>query len=372
MIRSERDELMDITAPQTQVEGEDVATLSHERAVTTPEVSLIIPTHDRRERLRMVLAALEHQTVAAELYEVLIICDHCSDETAEMCRAFAAEYRLRVFEQAPDLRGPAAARNLGVREAAAAIILFIDDDVVPEATLIAEHLRTHREDERAVVIGPLLAPPDFRMQPWTRWEAETLAKQYRDMTDGKWEPTPRQFYTGNASVRREYILAAGGFDASFGRAEDVELAYRFRDQQLTFHFSPAAKGWHHARRPLRSWLNIATAYGEADVIMYRNGRRMTLDSMAKEFHWRHRAIQRVARLAVGRPYLSGPLVALLLTIAFLANLLRRARVAGACYSAIFNLRYYSRVSHELGGRRAFWKLVDGARPAPAAEAPQPA
>jgi GT2 family glycosyltransferase len=368
MISSERGELMDMTAPRTEVENAVANDLSDERAITTPEISLIIPTHDRRERLRMVLAALEHQTIDADRYEVLVICDHCSDESAEMCRTFVAEYRLRVFEQEPDLRGPAAARNLGVREAAAPIILFIDDDVVPEATLIAEHVRTHREDERAVVIGPLLAPPDFRMQPWTRWEAEMLAKQYRDMTDGKWEPTPRQFYTGNASVRREYILAAGGFDASFGRAEDVELAYRFRDQQLTFHFSPAAKGWHHARRPLRSWLNIATAYGEADVIMYRNGRRMTLDSMAKEFHWRHRAIQRVARLAVGRPYLSGPLIALLLTIAFLANLLRRGQIAGACYSAIFNLRYYNRVSREFGGRKAFWKLVDGARPAPEAKA----
>jgi GT2 family glycosyltransferase len=361
---------MDTTESRIEAGRETVGGRSARQATATPEVSLIIPTRNRCERLRMVLAALEHQTIAADRYEVLVICDHCDDETAEMCRAFATEYQLRVFEQEPDLRGPAAARNLGVQEAAAPIILFIDDDVVPEATLIAEHLRTHQEDERAVVIGPLLAPPDFRMQPWTRWEAETLAKQYRDMTDGKWEPTPRQFYTGNASVRREYILEAGGFDASFGRAEDVELAYRFRDQQLTFHFNPAAKGWHHARRPLRSWLNIATAYGEADVIMYRNGRRMTLDSMAKEFHWRRRAIQRVARLAVGRPYLSGPLVALLLTIAFLANLLRRAQIAGACYSAIFNLRYYSRISREMGGRKSFWKLVDGARPAQAAESPQ--
>lgn len=335
----------------------------------TPDVSLVIPTYDRRERLRMVLAALEHQTIAPTRYEVLVICDNCSDGTAEMCRSLVVDYRLRVLEQVPQ-QGPAAARNRGVREAAAPVILFIDDDVVPEATLVEEHLRLHLEDERAVVIGPLLAPPDFRLQPWTRWEAEMLVKQYRDMTDGKWEPTPRQFYTGNASVRREYILAAGGFDDSFGRAEDVELAYRFRDQQLTFRFNPAAKGWHHARRPLRSWLNIATAYGDADVIMYRSGRLMTLDSMAREFHWRRPAIQRLAHLCVGRAYFGAPIIAFLLTFAFLANLIHKGGVAGACYSAIFNLRYYDRIAHEIGGRKAFWKLVDGAQPEPAA--PQPA
>lgn len=356
---------MDTTEARIEAGRETAGGRSAQQATTTPEVSLIIPTHNRCERLRMVLAALEHQTISADCYEVLVICDHCDDETAEMCRAFAVEYQLRVFEQEPDLRGPAAARNLGVREAAAPIILFIDDDVVPEATLIAEHLRTHHEDERAVVIGPLLAPPDFRMQPWTRWEAETLAKQYRDMTDGKWEPSPRQFYTGNASVRREYILAAGGFDASFGRAEDVELAYRFRDQHLTFHFSPGAKGWHHARRPLSSWLNIATAYGKADVIMYRNGRLMTLQSMAREFYERRPGIKRLTRFALGRPYVSWPILAALLTLAFVANLLRRDRVTGACYSAIFNLRYYQQISRDIGGRKAFWKLVNDARPIPA-------
>ena len=333
------------------------------RSVVTPDVSLIIPTHDRCERLRMVLAALEHQTIPPSRYEVLVVCDNCGDGTVDMCRSLVVDYQLRVLEQVPQ-QGPAAARNLGVQEAAAPVILFIDDDVVPEATLVEEHLRLHLEDERAVVIGPLLAPPDFRLQPWTRWEAEMLVKQYRDMTDGKWEPTPRQFYTGNASVRREYILAAGGFDTKFGRAEDVELAYRFRDQRLNFHFNPAAKGWHHARRPLRSWLNIASAYGEADVIMYRSGRRMTLESMAKEFHERRSSIQRLARLGVGRPYLAGPIVALLLTLAFLAHLLRRDKVVSACYSAIFNLRYYERISREIGGRKAFWKLVDGARPSP--------
>lgn len=342
-----------------------------EQPTTTPDISLIIPTHDRRERLRMVLAALEHQTIPPARYEVLVICDDCADGTAEMCRSLMVDYRLRVLEQIPQ-QGPAAARNRGVREAAAPVILFIDDDVVPEATLVEEHLRLHLEDERAVVIGPLLAPPDFRLQPWTRWEAEMLVKQYRDMTEGKWEPTPRQFYTGNGSVRREYILVAGGFDDTFGRAEDVELAYRFRDQRLNFHFNPAAKGWHHARRPLRSWLNIATAYGEADVIMYRNGRLMTLQSMAKEFYERRPLVQQLARLCVGRPYLCGPAVALLLAIALLANRFPRARIASACYSAIFNLRYYDRISQEIGGRKAFWKMVNDARPQPIAPQPEPA
>jgi GT2 family glycosyltransferase len=334
--------------------------------VALPVVSLVIPTHNRRESLRMVLEALAQQTTPADQYEALVICDGCTDDTAEMCRALRVKYRLRLFEQTSN-QGPAAARNRGVQEAAAPLILFIDDDVVPEPTLIAEHMRLHEQDERAVVIGPLLAPPNFRLNPWTRWEEAMLIKQYDGMMAGKWEPTPRQFYTGNASVRREYILAAGGFDAHFRRAEDIELAYRFLDQGLRFHFNPQAKGWHHVRRPLRSWLSIPTEYGWADVAMYRSNRQRILKNMAKEFHRRQRPLQHLARACLGNPRRLRLTVSALLVAARLADWLRQPKIANAAFSAIFNLRYWQSVSEQIGGRAAFWQQVETYHPE--AEAP---
>ncbi len=337
-------------------------TVPIEAAAATPAISLVIPTHNRCDSLRMVLTALTRQTISAEHFEVLVICDGCTDGTAPMCQALKVPYRLRVLEQTPN-QGPAAARNRGVREAAAPIILFLDDDVVPEATLIAEHLRTQQQDERAVVIGPLLAPPGFRLNPWTRWEETMLHKQYQDMAAGKWEPTPRQFYTGNSSVRRDSILAVGGFDPQFRRAEDVELAYRLRQQGLRFYFNAEAKGWHHALRPLSAWLKISTAYGWADVAMYRSGRLMTLQSMAKEFHWRQRPLQRLAHGCVGHRARMRLTVLALLVAAWLADWLHQPRIADAAYSAIFNLRYWHSVSEQLGGRAAFWELVQAHQPA---------
>jgi GT2 family glycosyltransferase len=342
--------------------GAQVSDTATSGTLALPVVSLVIPTHNRCQSLRMVLEALTRQTTPASDYEVLVICDGCTDGTAAMCRELAVGYRLRVLEQTPN-QGPAAARNRGVHEAAAPLILFIDDDVVPEPTLIAEHLRLHAQDERAVVIGTLLAPPGFRLNPWTRWEEAILRKQYADMAAGKWAPTARQFYTGNASVRREHILAAGGFNAQFRRAEDVELAYRFRDQHLRFYFNQDATGWHHALRSLRSWLTISTAYGQADVAMYRSGRLMTLQSMAREFHGRQPLLKRLARFCVGRPGRVRLAVGVLLALARLLDWLRQRRLSNAAYSAIFNLRYWQSVSDELGGAAAFWALVQQYQPA---------
>jgi GT2 family glycosyltransferase len=326
-----------------------------------PLVSLVIPTHNRCASLRMVLESLKRQTIPPEQFEVLVICDGCTDDTIAMCQGLATPYTLRSIEQTPN-QGPAAARNRGVAEATAPLILFIDDDVDPEATLIAEHLRVHAKDGQAVVIGPLLAPPKIRLNPWTEWEEVMLDKQYRAMSAHEWEPTPRQFYTGNASVRREYILKAGGFDPRFRRAEDIELAFRLSELGLRFYFNLEAKGWHHARRSLRSWLNIPAAYGQADVAMSRNGCDTMLVCMAKEFLDRRRYLRWLARACVGHAGRGRLVTGALLASAPLANWIGQRKIAHAAYSAIFNVRYWQSVSEQLGGASAFWELIEKHRP----------
>jgi len=78
------------------------------------------------------------------------------------------------------------------------------------------------------------------MVPWVRWEQEMLMKQYKALLRKDWPATARQFYTGNASVRRSHIVAAGGFDEGFRRAEDVELAYRL-DKRASSLFSTSRR-----------------------------------------------------------------------------------------------------------------------------------
>ena len=68
----------------------------------------------------------------------------------------------------------------------------------------------------------------------------------------------------NTSLGSHHIL--GGFDASFRRAEDVELAYRLAKQGLRFLFNPKAIGYHVAERSFNSWIAIPYAYGRNYVI----------------------------------------------------------------------------------------------------------
>ena len=88
------------------------------------------------------------------------------------------------------------------------------------------------------------------------------------MLRGDWEPTFRQFWTGNASVARQAVLDAGGFDPDFPRGEDVELARRLHVRGMRFRFNPKARGFHHAERSLAAWVKMHESYGELEVQIF--------------------------------------------------------------------------------------------------------
>lgn len=327
-----------------------------------PFFSVVMPTYQRRESLRRTLETLAHVDYPCERLELVVVSDGSTDGTVEMVRSLDLPFPAQVLEQ-PN-QGPAAARNLALAHARGAIALFLDDDVLASPGLVVEHARAHVEapDENRVVIGTLLPPATWR-SPWVQWELDTVVKQYAAMDDGRYAPTPRQFYTGNASVRRERVLAAGGFDTGFRRAEDVELAFRLQRMGLTFVFRPAAAAVHLADRTLRSWLEAAHQYGRNDVVLgLRRGRPDMLEAIASEFWERSLATRLLVRGGLRVPGAERVLAPPAVVAAWLALRLGRRRLSHGLCSALFNLAYWRGVSDELGGPATARLLIQRAAP----------
>ncbi len=315
-------------------------------------VSVVIPTYNRLDRLKHVLRALDGQEYPREQFDVIVVSDGSSDGTHEYLQGVSTSFKLTTVIQ--ENRGPAAARNQGIARASGEYVLFIDDDVVPVPTFIAEHMRYHAGDANTIVLGPMLSPPDFAYKPWVAWEQAMLMKQYMAMEGGAWQPTPRQFYTGNTSLPRRYLLDAGGFDERYRRAEDIELAYRLEQFKLRFVFNPQAIGYHYAERSFGSWCQTPYAYGRNDVVFARTVQPWVLDWAREEFRERNMLTRALVFLCLDNPGLSSVMQQATKALSDLLYGVGGRRVAQAGYSAIFNLRYYQGVADELGGRSQFF------------------
>jgi GT2 family glycosyltransferase len=326
---------------------------------TTPDISIVIPTYNRRSRLARVLGALECQTYPIARFEVVVVSDGSTDGTDDYLADARPGYELVVATQ-PNA-GPAAARNLGVELARAPIVLFVDDDVVAAPDLVEQHLASHAATESdAVVIGPMLNPPDFEMRPWVRWEQASLYKQYDAMNAGHYEAGRRQFYTGNASLPRARFVAAGGFDTRFRRAEDVELSHRLDEAGLQFVWSANAVGYHYADRSFDSWLAAARAYGVNDVVFCRDERHDPLfDRVCWEFRGHKWPMRWLIHACVAMPVLErviGPPLRLLGTAGDRVGAEKVSRVA---FSVLFNVAYYRGIATALGSRAEFERMLVG-------------
>lgn len=86
------------------------------------DVSVIIPTHDRREAVVNAIRSVQAQTHA--VHEIIVVDDGSTDDTSE---AVASHFpSVKCVQQAQ--RGVSAARNRGIREARSIWIAFLDSD----------------------------------------------------------------------------------------------------------------------------------------------------------------------------------------------------------------------------------------------------
>ena len=321
-----------------------------------PEISIVIPTFNRRASLERVLNALRLQTLPAHLFEVIVVSDGSSDGTNEYLASQISQcpYALRAIYQ-PN-QGVAVARNQGFQAATAELVLFIDDDVIPTPRLVAEHF--NYQPRSAIMMGPMLTPLDTPLAPWVLWEQRMLEKQYGDMLAGRWEPTARQFYTGNTSLYKKYLVQSGGFDPSFRRAEDVELAYRLSGMGCQFKFNINAEGFHYANRSFVSWNNSASAYGHNDVIMAQSkGQDWLLPTIFQEYKKRNVLVRSMATLCLDRPILARISISLLGLAARIGSQIGMESICRGAYSGIFNFRYYQGAADQLGGRGKFFQAL---------------
>ena len=89
------------------------------------QISIIIPVYNAEKTLIKCLDSVQRQTFKD--YEVILINDGSSDNSAEICQKYCArDERFKLVNQ--ENGGPSKARNRGIDEAKSKYIMFVDSD----------------------------------------------------------------------------------------------------------------------------------------------------------------------------------------------------------------------------------------------------
>ncbi len=257
------------------------------------ELSVVVPTHDRRSSVLRAIGALAAQHLEPARFEVVVVVDGSTDGTAGALRVVTTPFDLVVVEQPQ--RGRAAACNAGWSRARGAIVLFLDDDMEPEPACLSVHLERHRAPRRDLVIGAAPVTEDGRSTPASRYVRRRFDRHLANLARPGRLIGARDVYTGHASVPRAELEAVGGFDEGFRGYgnEDVDLVRRLRETGVDVTFSSEAVARQHldkdavglvadARARGRSLVRLAdkdaaagreTKDGATDPLRHRGGTR---------------------------------------------------------------------------------------------------
>jgi glycosyltransferase involved in cell wall biosynthesis len=234
------------------------------------EISIVIPTYNRAALLDCTLSSVKNQNLSPEHYEVIVVDDGSSDHTAEIVEQYKGSMNLTYLFQEDLGYRAASARNLGIRNAAGKIILFIDSGLILHPECVKAHLDSHRENARKVgVIGYVLGieeifdPEEILLKQIDLYQPEvtidTLLKrgEYLDIREQVYQSCNDRiadlrapwavFWTGNVSIDKEEIERAGLFDTNYDRrwgVEDLDLGYRLHENRIPFILNRKASSVH--------------------------------------------------------------------------------------------------------------------------------
>jgi GT2 family glycosyltransferase len=251
-------------------------------------ISVVVCTRNRAEKLANCLAHLADQTLDPSCYEILVVDDWSTDNTAEVLERFpvrAIQNELKA--------GYAAARNLGVRATEASVIAFTDDDCVPDRRWLEELLRA-LEDPDVLAVGGRIDP----------LRADRLLLRYyaanNPLAHNAYVPTPTDRGLGrlraylrasfrlrapesedvplfaitsaNMAIRRSSFELLGGFDERYvlpgGEDEDLCLRLHRARPGALLRYSSQAVVAHDYDPRFRDAFRRARAYGAASAIGY--------------------------------------------------------------------------------------------------------
>ena len=234
------------------------------------QASIVIPTYNRRELLRLTLESLARQDARTASFEVIVVDDGSTDGSLQAVQEFASRLDVSCVRQEHLGFRVGRARNLGVERARGDTVVFVDSGMVLASRFVSSHLAAHGDGAPVAVLGyvhgydfnissPELiktlhlveADPDSSIAAMAATHVgldirEHVYRVIHDRMDGL--PAPwTLFWTTNVSLSRKAFHDAGGFDEDFAQwgMEDIELGFRLWRKGVRFLLSRQAAGIHY-------------------------------------------------------------------------------------------------------------------------------
>jgi mycofactocin system glycosyltransferase len=226
------------------------------------EATVVVPVRDRPAGLDRLLSALRAEPDTAGT-RVVVVDDGSAD--ARAIAAVAAAYGADLLRTEVS-RGPAAARNTGLRAATTPVVVFLDSDCVPAPGWL-QPLLGHLADPRLAVVAPRITALPATQPGWlAAYEAAGSALDMGERPAAV-RPLSAVAYVPSAALVARRAALGSGFDEGMRVAEDVDLVWRLVERGWRVRYEPRSQVAHAHLTTTREWLARRAYYGTGAALL---------------------------------------------------------------------------------------------------------
>ena len=221
-------------------------------AVTTkrPSVSVVVPAFDAARTITDCVRSLTALEYPRDRLEIVVVDNGSRDRTRALLEAFGEA--IRIVDE--PRRGPAAARNAGVRSARGDVIAFTDADCTVDPRWLLPLVAALEDPGVGIAGGPILSRRPANA-------VERFGERIHDHRRALTEFEPPYAITMNWASRRAVLEAVGLFDVRLRRCEDGDLSYRIREHGYSFAYVPEAIVYHRNQRTVAGLVREGWEHG---------------------------------------------------------------------------------------------------------------
>jgi cellulose synthase/poly-beta-1,6-N-acetylglucosamine synthase-like glycosyltransferase len=218
-------------------------------------ISIIVPSHNDEKTIQKNLESLLKQDYKGK-YEIIVV-DSSKDKTPDI----VSQYPVKLIKQKP--KGPAAARNLGVKKSKGSIIVFIDADCITPKNWLKNLLKPFSKPNVMGVAGTYKTMnKESLIARFVGYEIEQRHEKMKNFKNIDFVAT------FNCAYRKKIFVKLGGFNQKLTQAEDADLSFRITKKGFKIRYQPSAYVYHYHPDTLTKYLKQKFWRGYWKVFLY--------------------------------------------------------------------------------------------------------
>jgi glycosyltransferase involved in cell wall biosynthesis len=216
----------------------------------TSYISVIISTYNRQAYIIKCLECLANQTLSKTRYEVVVVDNFCTDDTAALVKSFLSLHPELPFRYVFEARkGVSFGRDRGIHEAKGDILVYLDDDAEAEPDLLENYLGFFTDHPDAAGAGGRILPK-YSEKPKPAWMSRWLDGFIAHVDLGG----PTRLFKGrmkypigcNMAYVKKYLQQIGGFNTLLTfRGDDKYIYLVIKEINPRIYYVPGALVYHN-------------------------------------------------------------------------------------------------------------------------------